>query len=154
MKALYANIYDFISDVNHGFLEKTLGEADLQELKKVWREALRFDYYLLERPGAIPPFLLGKEPDQGADLIREEVRSAQSWQGIIKEAEELDRRQWARATAVDYFASDIPALAKYKPGDFHSDNGAWFLFLYGGKGKQYFKYKSAADRISGFDRIN
>jgi len=154
MKALYANIYDFISDVNHGFLEKTLGEADLQELKKVWREALRFDYYLLERPGAIPPFLLGKEPDQGADLIREEVRSAQSWQGIIKEAEELDRRQWARATAVDYFAADIPALAKNKPGDIHSDNGAWFLFLYGGKGKQYFKYKSAADRISGFDRIN
>lgn len=142
MKALFAKLYEFIMDQNPGFLEKSLGEAGLsQELKKVWPEALRFDYYLLERPGAIPPFLLGNEPDQAENLVREAIRSADSWRGIIKEADEMDRRQWARATAVDYFAVDIPELAKNRPGDIAMDNGVWFLFFYGSKGRQYFRYE-------------
>lgn len=141
-KALYAKINEFIWDEKDGFLEKLPGNASLsQDLKKVWREALRFDYYLLERPGTIPSFLVGEEPDQDASSAREELRSASAWQGIIKEAEELDRRQWARATEVDYFAFDIPALAKSISCDINNADGAWFLFYYGGKGKRYIKHE-------------
>jgi hypothetical protein len=116
-------------------------------LEDIWREALRFDYYLLERPGQIPAFLQGQyssltsakgrhksQMAKEMDKKREEIKNAFCRQELIPEAKDLDKRQWSRATAVEYFVVDIPNY-------YNLESRSWYLFYYRGSRKQYYKYR-------------
>ncbi|MHB1652397.1 MAG: B12-binding domain-containing radical SAM protein [Desulfitobacteriaceae bacterium] len=93
------------------------------------REALLFDYYLWERPGMVPEFL--RAPDLSGSLaqLNREVRNNlfrdPLWRERIPEMTAMDRRQWARLSAVEFFTLDILANSKV-PGQ----NEVEYLFLY------------------------
>jgi anaerobic magnesium-protoporphyrin IX monomethyl ester cyclase len=173
-KALFENLWKFIQEENipnkkikgYYMIEENNGKKEKNqeeyrgknEIKKVkvarslediWREALRFDYYLLERPGQIPAFLQGQYSGltsakdryknqlmKEIDRKRAEIKNDPCWPEFIPEAKDLDKRQWSRATAVEYFALDIPNYDD-------SESGAWYLFYYRGSRKQYFKYRES-----------
>jgi len=133
-KALFENLWEFLCR-----------EADLRDIrngckeqKDIWREALRFDYYLLERPGIVPSFLQGEDRNSVLESKREEIRNHPSWQKRIPAVRDLDKRQWARATAVEYFAMDIPQEAGKESKSYGA--GAWYLFYYGEKDNQAFLF--------------
>lgn len=115
-KDLFQNLWEFLVET----------EEPLEQ--EIWQEVLRFDYYLMARPGMLPDFLQDQWTGKEGDQIREAIRSADYWREVIPAAQELDRRQWARATAVAYF--------RHK----NKDEGSWYLFYYGNK-TQYFKYE-------------
>lgn len=119
-KSLFLNLWEFLqSRAENAFLE-------------LWREALRFDYYLLEKPGSVPEYLAHYSDPGSAEIEKkerekkkEEIRNDPCWQEIILEAKNMDRRQWARATAVEFFA------AEFGGGLAENSSGAWYLFYYG-----------------------
>lgn len=160
-RALFENLDMFLclEFRNNKSQEKNeIGNLKL-EIKDIWREVLRFDYYLLERPGLVPAFLQPTFNNSQNKSVttkeiekkKEEIRSNPCWQEIIPEARDLDRRQWARATAVDYFAINIEQAGSLltredNKADTESgarsgvEGGAWYLFYYGEKGNRYYKY--------------
>lgn len=186
-KALFENIWAFMVSLKQNLAcegssrdsEQQAAERDLE--LKCLREALLFDYYLLERPGRIPEFLnrdqsaqeqlpapgaQGKESPKEEERIKErqkeEIRNDPRWQELIPEAGDMDRRQWARATAVEYFAIDIPGLLQTeggqtevkaratveKKGEAEAQAqaqpeeraaGVWYLFYYSRKERRFFR---------------
>lgn len=148
-RALFENLWDYL--LNAGtqkamHQDEVLNSPDMSEPKEIWREALRFDYFLLERPGQVPDFL--KNIDQMTkemDRKKEEIRNNPRWQEVIPEARDLDKRQWARATAVERFTADIPRMLQadteteegVKLG---KENEAWYLFFYNQKERKYYKF--------------
>jgi len=100
-KALFQNLWAFIEE--H---QPIIGQ------RWIWRERIRFDYFLMERPGVIPEYMQDKWTGKKWDKMREEIRKDSSWIEKIPDSAEMDRRQWARATAVAYFQADIPVLDK------------------------------------------
>jgi len=141
-EGLMVNLWKFLTEIYGG------------KINPLWREALRFDYYLWQRPGHIPAFLEGEKgfsadaAGKKEDLVLDEKRVKKDplWAQIIPAAEKLDHRQWARATAVEYFKADIPeivqALKTNKQPPQMEWKGCWYLFYYDrGAGTKYFKYQ-------------
>lgn len=103
-KALFEKLWLFMSSV--------MGED-----KQALRERLRLDYYLWERPNTVPEFLKLGEEEQPLSYgeIKYSLQQDQRWAQLIPEFGKMDRRQWLRATAVEYFLQPQPQ---------------WFLFYY------------------------
>ncbi len=90
-----------------------------------FRETLRYDYYLWERPSGVPDYLLPSEKDLPHDYmkLRQEIQHHPTWGEKIQAYSSMERRQWSRATAVEYFQIPHPH---------------WVLFFYqGGKTHTY-----------------
>ncbi|ADY57484.1 Radical SAM domain protein [Syntrophobotulus glycolicus DSM 8271] len=124
------------------FVKNILGSTPSKEESRrfgFFLETLKFDYYLLDRPGNIPDFL-GKnllEP-KGYQTAKEQRRNRTLWEDRIPESKSMDKRQWERATAIDYFHVDMSNLNKAKDGLPQEAQGGWYLFYYG-KDKKFFK---------------
>ena len=104
-------------------------------------DALRFDYYLWERPNVVPDYLRpeislnAEEATQWKSKL-EDIRRDGYWQEVVPEFLEMDRRQWNRNTAVAYFSSDI-----FQEDE--QETPCWYLFHYRqGKVKPY-RYEGA-----------
>ncbi|MFZ3132568.1 MAG: B12-binding domain-containing radical SAM protein [Desulfosporosinus sp.] len=114
-KALFDKLWEFI-------------EARASRLAPI-RDALRFDYYLWERPHTVPDYLrleASVETEEKANPWKareDEVRRDGYWEKLIPEFKQMDRRQWNRNTAVTYFTSDVLQVGK-------SPAPVWYLFLY------------------------
>jgi len=125
---LFENLWSFLIENNKG------------KIKPIWREVLRFDFFMLERPGKVPSYLredsLTVDEERKVNFTPEEIRKDPCWQEIIAEAGKLDRRQWTRATAVEYFTEDIPEGINNSSGK----AGCWYLFYYGNKKTGFFRY--------------
>jgi anaerobic magnesium-protoporphyrin IX monomethyl ester cyclase len=102
-KALFEKFYDFLK--NQGNL-KNGEKLDLNAFK----ELLRFDYYLWERPGFIPEYLHipVKMLPEDYSKLKLQIQQDEGWAERISEFKKMDRRQWARATAVEYFIYPEP----------------------------------------------
>jgi hypothetical protein len=125
-KALFDKLWEFIAP------------QDIPTRDRIC-DALRFDYYLWERPNTVPDYLglrlkVSLETDGKADQWKtrqDEVRRAGYWEKLIPEFKQMDRRQWNRNTAVTYFTSDV-----LQGGE--SPVPCWYLFHYHqGKVKAY-----------------
>ncbi|NLI92159.1 MAG: B12-binding domain-containing radical SAM protein [Peptococcaceae bacterium] len=125
-KALFGNLWQFLT----GSAPPVMRDATLHN-RMIWREIIRFDYFLQERPGSIPEFLQGKKSGKEWDRIREQIRKDAGWMKIIPDAGKMDRRQWARATSVEYFEVDH---------EYRQEPGLWYLFYYGKNGTRFFPY--------------
>lgn len=111
-KALLEKLWEFLGAEVEKETRRGGEEADESELDE-WREALRFDFYLWEKPGFVPPFLKPSGPEPPGGKARdEEVRYDPQWEERIPFYSELDRRQWSRITAVANFAYDVFSGAK------------------------------------------
>lgn len=94
-------------------------------------DALRFDYYLWERPNTVPDYLrlrlkVSLETEGKADpwkTRQDEARRDGYWEKLIPEFKQMDRRQWNRNTAVTYFTSDVLQVGE-------SPAPCWYLFHY------------------------
>ncbi|HEY8910751.1 MAG TPA: B12-binding domain-containing radical SAM protein [Desulfosporosinus sp.] len=116
-KALFDKLWEFLQIV---LAQMPKGRVALGE---EIRDALRFDYYLWERPNSIPDYLRN---DQGEDLRRDAY-----WESVVPEFQDMDRRQWNRNTAVAYFTSDVVSITDAR-------TPCWYLFHYQqGKAKAY-----------------
>ncbi len=132
-KALFQNLWYYITSE----LSPLIGPYH----QALWQNALRFDYYLLERPAIIPPYLEGKDQGEHWNRIQEEIRSDPYWHQIIPQSMELDRRQWARATAVARFDIDVPVIDQAETFESSEEQtGVWYLFYYSKGNKTYFRY--------------
>ena len=104
------------------------------------RDALRFDYYLWERPNILPDYLgMDNSLEWGSTkdaykTRQEEIRKDDYWQTVIPEFGELDRRQWIRNTAVAYFMTDLSLVGP-------SDGPCWYLFYYQQGNVKAYPYK-------------
>lgn len=123
-KALFDKLWEFI--------ERFL----TQDQEKV-RDALRFDYYLWERPNVVPDYLNFENNLDFGDNVsgwknkQEEIRQDACWQEVVPEYRKMDRRQWIRSTAVAYFSTDVFPNPDLKAP-------CWYLFHYQqGKVKSY-----------------
>lgn len=101
------------------------------------RDALRFDYYMWERPNLVPEYLepeVSSEWEEKTDpwkTRQEEIRRDSCWESVIPGYKQIDRRQWNRNTAVAYFTSDVEQMNESK-------GPCWYLFHYQqGKVKAY-----------------
>ena len=105
------------------------------------RDALRFDYYLWERPNSVPNWLeVSSEVEKQVDhwkTNQETIRRAGYWENVIPSCKEMDRRQWSRNTAVAYFTSDV-----LETGEF--DRPCWYLFHYQQGNVKAYKYQGNA----------
>ncbi len=131
-KDLFSNLWEYLSLS----IERMPNQYNLNTLK----EALRFDYFLNARPGQIPEFLLGNytHPDKMTE-VAELIRKDAIWQEIIPESKLMDRRQWARATAVERFAFDVPEHC-IDEKCLENKQEVWYLFYYTGNRVQFFRY--------------
>ena len=127
-KALFDKLWEFVERVHAQNLEVTTREKIC--------DALRFDYYLWERPNTIPSYLQMEahfETEGDADpwkTRQDQVRRDGYWGNLSPEFKHMDRRQWNRNTAVAYFTSDVLKLEESAP--------CWYLFHYQqGKVKAY-----------------
>lgn len=140
-KALFDRLWEFLE----GFQAKTEPPIDIP-----WdtiRDALRFDYYLWERPNIIPDYLgLDNSSEWGetAEVLKtkhEEIRKADYWKAVIPEFSQLDRRQWIRNTAVACFTTDLSPVAQ-------SLRPCWYLFYYQqGNVKAYRYLGNSSERV-------
>ena len=130
-KALFDKLWEFIEKFHAQSL-------DVPTRDKIC-DALRFDYYLWERPNTVPDYLqlrrkVSLETEGQADLWKtrqDEVRLNVYWEKLIPEFKQMDRRQWNRNTAVTYFTSDVLQVGE-------SPAPCWYLFHYQqGKVKAY-----------------
>ena len=82
-----------------------------------FRELLRFDYYLWERPSVVPDYLLQSSESLPIDYSKGklQLQHDEAWASRIPEFKSMDRRQWSRATALEYFTYPNPQ---------------WVLFFY------------------------
>lgn len=131
-KALFDKLWEFI--VEHQASCTTYQKV--MTMEKI-RDALRFDYYLWERPNIIPDYLQfracldTKENAKQLKNRQEEIRRDKSWEKLIPAFKQMDRRQWYRNTAVACFSSDVLQPRK-------SSGPCWYLFHYQqGKVKAY-----------------
>jgi len=130
-KALFDKLWEFIEE-----FQEVNTPQDVPTREKIG-DALRFDYYLWERPSAVPDYLRPKasfQAEGNADLWKTkqaEVGRDGHWEKLIPEFNLMDRRQWNRNTAVTYFSSDVLQVEE-------SSVPCWYLFLYQqGKVKAY-----------------
>jgi anaerobic magnesium-protoporphyrin IX monomethyl ester cyclase len=125
-KALFNKLWDF--------LEASLIKAEQREIKinenafpteegihsfkETLRERLRYDYYRWERPAAIPEFLQIPEGLQPEGYLerKAEIQNDERWEILVPKKKQMDRRQWARATAVEYFTQEQWVLFFYQNG--------------------------------------
>ncbi|MDR3543438.1 MAG: B12-binding domain-containing radical SAM protein [Desulfosporosinus sp.] len=111
--------------------------TDWEEL----RDALRFDYYLWERPNSVPDWLeVSLETEGKADQWKTQqdtIRRDGYWENVIPKFKVMDRRQWYRNTAVAYFTSDV-----LKAGGFNRPS--WYLFHYQQGNTEAYKYQGNA----------
>jgi len=112
-KALFDKLWEYIQGVYAQNLEVTTREEIC--------DALRFDYYLWERPNTVPDYLRLEanfesegeaEPNKNR---QDQVRRDGSWEQLIPEFKQMDRRQWNRNTAVAYFTSDVLKIGESTP---------------------------------------
>ncbi|MDA8220524.1 B12-binding domain-containing radical SAM protein [Desulfosporosinus sp.] len=130
-KALFDKLWEFLQDVQDA--EKREGMDIIPW--NIIRDALRFDYYMWERPNIIPDYLqdensleLEKRTDQWKTM-QDKIRKDAYCEIIIPEVKKMDRRQWNRNTAIAYFTSDLLQ---------ESNRPCWYLFHYQqGKVKAY-----------------
>ena len=145
-KALFDKLWEFVEEFQEG--RGSMSEAQSSELSKSegFRnqvscikhqeisareqlcDSLRFDYYLWERPNNVPDYLrleASLESEGKADwkTRQNEVQRASSWEQLIPESKQMDRRQWNRNTAVAYFTSDVLQ-------DGECSAPCWYLFHY------------------------
>lgn len=123
-KALFDKLWEFAE----GFLVQEQESEDGLKREKV-RDALRFDYYLWERPNVVPDYLDTANSLEFGDKLsewkikQEEIRRDSCWQEVVPEFIRMDHRQWIRNTAVAYFNTDILLGAESK-------GPCWYLFHY------------------------
>lgn len=127
-KALFDRLWDFLQhvlddlkNVSEPIGQTLLGQAG-QNLRERLADALRFDYYLWERPNHLPPYLQTL-PELSKELI-DEVQNNPVWAEEISAFKGMDHRQWRRNTAVACFTSDLFA-------------SSFYLFLYKGKSQAF-----------------
>jgi len=157
-KSLFFNLWQYLKHA--AFQDKTsAGINDPEYASQVWQEALRFDYYLAERAGYLPEFLQPDYSIRGKPAFAlsaleklktaDEIRQDPIWLELIPSRKQMDRRQWTRATALDYFIYDIPVRerknASVAKGRLSRDirgngRGSWYLFYYPGREVRYYKY--------------
>jgi len=132
-KALFDRLWEFLQAVQAIEIREEMDTIPWNTIL----DALRFDYYMWERPNIIPDYLqheysleLEKRTDQRKSMpIQDKIRKDAYWEIIIPEIKEIDRRQWNRNTAVAYFTSDLLQ---------ESNRPCWYLFHYQqGKVKAY-----------------
>lgn len=102
-KALFEKLWEFLEfRLAHKNQEHQAGN----ELRESLRDRLRFDYFRWERPVGIPEFLQITEEKlpKNYGSVKIQIQSDEYWQDKIPERKSMDRRQWARATALDYFS--------------------------------------------------
>lgn len=123
-KALFEKIWEFLASVT----AKEDGSANrvglgAENTLGCLRELLRFDYYRWERPNLVPDYLVLPEQSLPRDYTDRKLRYQQDagWVKQIPEFGQMDRRQWSRATAVEYFMYPEPQ---------------WVLFFYA-QGRTY-----------------
>ena len=132
-KALFDKLWEFI--------EVFCAQRINRPTREIICDALRFDYYLWERPNTVPDYLRPKRRDRleaeektEADLWKtrqDEIRQDSCWKQLVPEFSKIDRRQWYRNTAVAYFTSDVLQVGE-PPAP------CWYLFHYQqGKVKAY-----------------
>lgn len=147
-KALIENLWQYLQTMT-GLQESN------NNITSIWREALRFDLYLQERPGEIPDYLVegwSEEQKKAIDEKREVIRRDHCWENRIPEWVEMDKRQWTRATAVGCFTFDVPEYVSqadllldllnqndHNCSTQESEQQVWFLFYYRGE-HAYFGY--------------
>lgn len=131
-KALFDKLWEFLQELPE---EKT--ETDLFFPWNKIRDALRFDYFLWERPNHIPDYLQpyhSPKSSMDAELCQttsEEIRRSAYWERVVPERLRMDRRQWFRNSAVAYFTTDLRCAGESK-------RQGWYLFHYQqGKVKAY-----------------
>lgn len=138
-KALFDKLWEFLEE------SQTQKQSDQKEshVNVPWaklRDALRFDYYLWERPKTLPDYLgLDDSSEWGGTeeswkTRQEEIRRDNYWKTVIPEFSKLDRRQWIRNTAVAFFTADL------SPND-ASDRPCWYLFYYHQGNVKAYQYK-------------
>lgn len=124
-KALFDKLWEFMEWVQSQ-RESSLNLA--APGRKAFLDALRFDYYLWERPKTLPDYFVRSEgqeewPNGGESKgTGEEIQRDGHWANVVPEFAAMDRRQWNRNTAVAYFETDVLKVGESGPG--------WFLFLY------------------------
>ena len=120
-KALFDKLWEFVED-QVSSLAPCASSLAYEKL----RDALRFDYYLWERPNSVPNWLEVSEAEEKVDLAKtkqENIRRDGYWEHVVPEFKEMDRRQWNRNTAVAYFTSDVLKVDE-------SNKPCWYLFHY------------------------
>jgi anaerobic magnesium-protoporphyrin IX monomethyl ester cyclase len=107
-KALFEKLWEFfITRGSEGYQQKEQEgvEATGRVSQNSLRELLRFDYYLWERPSVVPNYLLSplESRPQDYNQVKLKIQQDLEWANQIPEIQRMDRRQWSRATAVEYF---------------------------------------------------
>ncbi|HWQ42049.1 MAG TPA: B12-binding domain-containing radical SAM protein [Desulfosporosinus sp.] len=136
-KALFEKLWEFL-EVAHVQMAK-----EIVALREEIRDAMRYDYYLWERPNSVPDWLEVSSETEGKSELwktkQETIRRDDYWETVVSEYQKMDRRQWSRNTAVAYFTSDVLHITESK-------TPCWYLFHYQqGKVKAY-KYKGNASK--------
>jgi radical SAM superfamily enzyme YgiQ (UPF0313 family) len=134
-KALFDKLWEFIV------------HRDIPTWEKIC-DALRFDYYLWERPNTIPDYLrlrlkVSLETEGKADpwkARQDEIRQDSYWEKLIPEFKQMDRRQWNRNTAVAYFNSDV-----LQGGE--SPAPCWYLFHYQQGKVQAYRFVDTSQKV-------
>lgn len=123
-KALFEKLWEFLNSQ----CQKVTQDKVLQSIKQdTYRDLLRYDYFLWERPNFVPEYLSPPVESLPQDYIKLKLKIQQDevWAERIPEFKTMDRRQRTRATAVEYFTYP---------------NNQWVLFFYAqGRAKVYFK---------------
>ncbi|MGI5901855.1 MAG: B12-binding domain-containing radical SAM protein [Desulfitobacteriia bacterium] len=130
-KSLYENLWIFLTD--------HWKEPEKERIKVLTREALRFDYYLFGRPGLVPESLKSEDLIKDQAVLKEAFRNASLKFDLPKTARGLDKRQWARATAVESFAVDVPGFLQQPLAAKDQTSPVCYLFYYEPKETKYFK---------------
>lgn len=125
-KALFDKLWEFLEaslkKAELGKLKLNLKafptEEGIRSFKETLRERLRFDYFRWERPAAVPEFLQIPEGEQPEDYLtcKAQIQADKRWEIQIPKRKQFDRRQWARATAVEYFTQERWVLFFYQKG--------------------------------------
>ncbi|HVJ47959.1 B12-binding domain-containing radical SAM protein [Desulfitobacterium sp.] len=123
-KALFDKLWEFLeASLRQAEQEEPsertfLSEKRIHSLEKSLRERLRFDYYRWERPVSVPEFLQipGEEQPEDYPNRKAQIQADERWESQIPKRKQMDRRQWARATAVEYFTKEKWVLFFYQKG--------------------------------------
>jgi Fe-S oxidoreductase len=142
-KALFDKLWEF----TEGVLAQVQDEEGLDgsTLEKV-RDALRFDYYLWERPKVVPDYLScinSLNFEERADSVKtrqDDIRRDGCWQEVVPEFNKMDRRQWIRNTAVAYFSFDVLL-------DIEAKAPCWYLFHYQHGQVKAYRYRETVNHI-------
>jgi len=121
-KALFDKLWQFL-----GAFQALMAKESVTLGEEI-RDALRFDYYLWERPNSVPDYLSSE--------ACEAVRRDDYWENVVPEFQQMDRRQWNRNTAVAYFTSNIVDITEPK-------RPCWYLFHYQQGGVKAYRYKGS-----------